>query len=134
MSRTPTEFPITTLIRDLGNDADLLTRSDKWLELERHSTAQRMNELAVALRAIMLAQRIKRLMQQNNMVAVQHLLRDESGQVQDIIIRIMNLPDAMRSLDKQTDTLDAVNTAAQMHGWRADNYDLDTAKSLRSMS
>lgn len=134
MSRLRPEFPLTTLLHDLGDDADLLTRSDQWLEVERRVTATKMNELAVALRAILLAQRVKRLLQQKNMVAVQHLLRDQTGEVRDIIVRIMNLPDAMQSITDHHDTLDSVNAAAQTHGWRADGYDLDTAESLRSVS
>lgn len=122
-----------TQIRELGTDVDLLTRHDNWLETQRHALQSDLEQKATELRAVLLAQRIKRLMQQRNLVAVQQLIRGSEGNIIDIVIRIMNLPDALQQLfDKQTDTLDAVNTAAQVHGWDQDGYDIQASKALRS--
>lgn len=125
------EFPISTLLDDLGEDADLLTRSDRWLETERRATATKMTELARALQSILLAQRIKQRLQQNNMVAVQHLLRDGQGEVSNIMVRIMNLPDAVASIKDAPDTIGKINRIAQMKGWSDDGYDTDTAAKMR---
>lgn len=122
---------LNTMIDDLGDDADLLTRSDEWLEMERQSTATEIDKLANELRAILLAQRIKRQLQQHNLVAVQHLLRSDDGRINDILIRIMNLADALESLEPARDSIDHMNAVAQRHGWHRDGYDLQTSASLR---
>lgn len=123
---------LINLINTLGDDATLLTRSDEWLERERQATAQKMDMLANELRAIMLAQRIKRLLQQKNLVAVQHLLKSEDGKVRDIIIRLMNLPDALQMLRPTEDHLEEFNRIAQIQGWKKDGYDIEASAALRS--
>lgn len=120
-----------TLMHEIGNDADLLTRSDEWLEKERLRTADALQEVANTLRAIQLAQTIKRHLQNKNLVAVQQILRTTNGDVKKIIIKIMSLPDALVLLAKPQDTLDQLNTAAQLHGWNRDGYDLATSAALR---
>jgi len=124
---------ILTLVQELGEDADLLVRHDDWLEAERKSKAAELDRAANELRAIMLAQKIKRALQQKNLVAVQQILKDTDGKVVDIIIKILNLPDALSLLStSQYDTLDQVNFAAQLSGWDNDGYDIATSASLRS--
>lgn len=121
-----------TLMTELGEDADLLTRHDNWLEEERRSKAVELDKAANELRTIILAQRIKTALQQKNLVAVQQILRDTDGKVRDIIIRILNLPDAYVLLAAPQDTLDETNAAAQIHGWDSDGYDVTTSAALRS--
>jgi hypothetical protein len=124
---------LLTRISELGEDADLLTRHDDWLETQRSALQDDLEQKATELRAVLLAQRIKRLLQQKNLVAVQHLIRSSEGKVVDIVIRIMNLPDALQHLlKKPTDTLDEVNAAGQVHGWAKDGYDIPGSKALRS--
>ncbi len=121
-----------TLMKEIGNDADLLTRSDEWLEEERRSKAVELDRAANELRAILLAQKIKRHLQQKNLVAVQQTLRDAGGQVCDIIIKLMNLPDALTLLAApHNDTIDEINAAAQLLGWDKDGYDIRTSAALR---
>jgi hypothetical protein len=118
---------LMTFINDLGEDADLLVRSDVWLENERRETAAELDRCANELRAIQLAQRIKTALQQKNLVAVQELVRSIDGGIQDIVVRILDLPKAMRKLNGNVpqDKLDAVNSIAQVRGWRSDGYDVD---------
>lgn len=123
---------LNTLIYEIGDDADLLTRTDEWLEEERRATAAELDEKANELRAIHLAQRIKKLLQNKNLVAVQQILRTTDGITKDIIIKIMRLPDALLSLRDQSDTLDEINAAAQFMTWGKDGYDLPTSAALRS--
>ena len=120
-------------ITELGEDADLLTRHDDWLETQRNALQGDLEQKATELRAILLAQRIKRLLQQKNLVAVQQLIRSSEGKLVDIVIKIMNLPDALQHLlKKPVDTFDEVNIAAQLHGWDRNGYDIARSKSLRS--
>ena len=124
---------LLNLMTEIGEDADLLTRSDEWLEEERRATASELDRKAQELRAVLLAQRIKKLLQQKNLVAVQQLLRTADGEMQDIIVRIMNLPDAMHLLSSRQDTLDELSTAAQQITWNNDGYDLIRSAALRSV-
>ena len=116
---------------ELGEDSDLLVRHDDWLENQRRVTASELDQNANQLRAVLLAQRIKIALQQKNLVAVQELVRDEKGEIVDIAIKIMSLPDALQRLLKTRDTLDEVNAAGQVYGWDIDGYDVPTSKQLR---
>jgi hypothetical protein len=120
------------LLNDIGEDADLLTRSDDWLEQERRSVAADLDTKARELEKILMATRIKRLLQQKNLVAVQQLLKNADGETKDIIIRLMKLPDAMSLMEQPADTLDEVNAAAQCMTWEKDGYDLSTSRALRT--
>lgn len=122
---------LTTLIRDLGDDANLIIKSDRWLETERRDCAGEINDLAEKLRSIMVAQNAKRILQQSNMVAVQELTRTDEGDVADIVITIANLPDAIQSLNNPADTNDQVNAAAQILTWGDDGYDVPASAALR---
>ena len=116
-----------TLINDLGEDADLLTCSDEWLESERRSTATELDRCANELRAIHLAQRIKRALQQKNLVAVQELVRTIDGDIQDVLIRILDLPKAVRKIRNSAvhDHIDILNAITQYQGWKKDGYDVE---------
>lgn len=122
---------ILNLISEIGDDADLLTRSDEWLEEERRATATELDKKTQELRIVLLAQRIKSLLQQKNLVAVRQLLHTTDGQTKDIIIKIMNLPDALRLLSEPQDTLDEVNSTAQHLTWNKDGYDITRSAALR---
>lgn len=119
------------LLNDIGEDADLLTRSDEWLEQERTLVASQLDEKARELEKVLLAQKIKKLLQQKNLVAVQQILRTADGEMKDIIVRLMKLPDAISLIDKQQDTVDEVNAAAQFMTWDNDGYDIATSRALR---
>ena len=123
---------LLSLIQEIGNDADLLIRNDDWLEEERRVTATELDQKAQELRAILLAQRIKRLLQQKNQVAVQEILRTTDGTTKDIIIKIMNLPNALHMLSSPQDTLDELNSAAQLINWDSDGYNLSDSAALRA--
>ena len=123
---------VDNLMNMLGSDVELVTRSDQWLEEQRKAVASKMNDLASELRAIMLAQRIKTLLQQRNMVAINHILRDEDGRVTDMIIRILNLPDAISLLGSNKNKIDKVNRDMHINSWNEDGYDVETSATLRS--
>lgn len=116
-----------TLINDLGDDADLLLWSDEWLESERRIAATELDRCANELHAIHLAQRIKRALQQKNLVAVQELVMDADGDVRDILIRILKLPEAVRRANElyPHDSMVMANLIAQHYGWQTDGYDVD---------
>lgn len=118
-------------MEEIGQDADLLTRSDEWLERERIRRSEELAQAAQELQAVLVAQKIKRQLQQKNLVAAQQILRDADGEVKSIIIRIMNLPDALSMLST-TDTLDEINVAGQLMAWEKDGYDLCTSAALRA--
>src|SRR5262245_54473098 len=102
-----------TLIRDLGDNADLLTHSDPWLDSQYRAVAQEMDRLAQELSSLKLARQIKKQLQQRNIVAVQHLVKDANGEIIDVVINLMGLPDALKSLEHAHDTADYANRQAQ---------------------
>ena len=120
------------MLNDLGNDADLITRHDDWLEEERKSLAANLDNIANELRAVILAQKIKRALQQQNLVAIQELIKDETGEVVDLVLKIMPLPSALsRTNIRRDNILDILLDKAQQEGWRRDGYDLKRSAKLR---
>jgi len=118
-------------INELGQDSTLLTRHDDWLETQRASLQGDLEDKATQLKAVLLAQRIKRALQQKNLVAVQQLIKSNDGDVVDIVINIMKLPDALLALRTETTELDKANAQAQIFGWDRDGYDTVTSSKLR---
>ena len=123
---------LTTLLEQIQkDDIDLLCKSDEWLENERRIKAELAHKSICELQSVMLVQRIKRMLQQKNLVAMQQIVRDDKDSIQDIIVRIVNLPDALAMVSQSTDTLDEANFAAQLSGWEDDGYDLEKSAKLR---
>jgi hypothetical protein len=122
-----------TLLKDLTDkdDVDLLTKSDAWLEAHRHELAASMNELSGQYAAVLTAQRLKRMLQQTNHVAVQRLVTDQNGQVEDIAISLMPLKEAIKALQFPGVTVGLSNASEQLHCWENDGYDVDTTAALR---
>lgn len=114
-----------------ADDADLLVKSDEWLENERRDKAELANKAISELKSIMLVQSIKRMLQQKNLVAMQQIVRDEHNSIQDVIIRIVNLPDALAMTSQPHDIIDSINSIAQIDGWESDGYDITRSAALR---
>jgi hypothetical protein len=112
-----------TLIKDLGEDADLLTRSDAWLEQERRATAAELNRTAQELRAIQIAQRIKKALQQKNLVAARKLIRGLYG-IEGVAVQVQKLSKALEEMRDPADLYDYFNTQEQLGSWKSDGYDV----------
>ena len=50
------------MMHEMGNDADLLTRSDEWLDSHRKYLSATMSELAEELDVILIAQKYKNVL------------------------------------------------------------------------
>ena len=116
---------LTSQIKQLGEDnIDLLARHDQWLENQRIETQSRLDRNVTELQNIISAQQIKRRLQQKNLVAVQKIVRDNNGNMVDMTIDIMKLPDALVYLNATENTMDDMNNSAQLCGLSLDGYDL----------
>ena len=102
---------------ELGNDIDLLTKSDRWLELQRAKVSQDLGIMLDDLRKIMAAIKIKRNLQQTNRVAVR--LPDDFGDS----VEILSLREAIKTL-KLFDEPQKSRYAPQIRLWEADGYDV----------
>ena len=111
------------IIEQLGDDADLLTKSDEWLLGQKLKLSQDMSLLAMELKKILLALQIKTRLQQTNLVAVRR--SEQIFNMLDEIIEIMPLPDAVRALQDEPDH------SGQLCIWAHDGYDVDTAMAMR---
>jgi len=122
---------LMNLIKQLGEDFDLLTLSDEWLEEERKSVSSDLERCAKELKAIIIAQRAKKLLQDKNMVAVQSLVKSNDGNITDVLINIMSLPEALELLSQaDKDSLSDILIHAQIEGWNKDGHDLKNSFQL----
>ena len=116
------------MIHEIGEDADLLTRSDEWLDSQRRYISVQMSKLADELGAILIAQKYKIKLQEKNLVAIIEMEEDD---VIDAVVKVMPLPDAISQLDKSTSSVGKLNKEAQHKNWEDDGYDIQTSSSLR---
>jgi len=105
------------IIDELGDDAELLTRSDAWLAALESKLGQQTTIILHDLEKIQRSIRIKQRLQQQNLVAVKRTVH--SGPLSDEIIEVLPLPKAVR-LVGHTDCRDQINI------WAADGYDVQT--------
>lgn len=114
------------VIQSLGEDVVLLTRPDNWLAQRKLAISGQLSILAEELRALENATKIKRKMQDKNLVAVKHW-KDTDG-LPDEVIEIMELPEAVTLLAKDEHSYDS---RGQINVWKSDGYDTETARQLR---
>jgi len=121
---------LTNIIETIGEDVELITRSDGWLDREYQSCADKMDELAQYMRALQLAKQIKIILSHKNAVPLRQIIRDNQGNPAKIILRLMSLPDAILTIEKPQTEEDELNIASQVLTWQRDGYDLDTSAKL----
>jgi hypothetical protein len=107
------------IIDELGDSAELLTKSDVWLTAVETKLSQSLTNLLHDLEQIQTAIRIKQRLQQNNRVAIRRQVRN--GRMSDEVIEILPLPRAIQLANK-TDR-DQINI------WAADGYDVQAVMS-----
>ncbi|MCK9557557.1 MAG: hypothetical protein M0R50_05900 [Candidatus Cloacimonetes bacterium] len=107
------------IIEELGDNAELLTKSDAWLAIMEEKLGQDLTILLHDLDQIQTAIRIKQRLQQNNRVAVKRPVR--SGKISDEVIEILPLTKAVK-VANQTSHSDQINI------WAADGYDIATVQ------
>ena len=125
---------IDHLLEEIGEDADLLTKSDAWLEEEHRYHAGQVAKNIEELQAINLAIKIKKLLQDKNLVPLQMLKRDDNGQISDILVEILKLPEAIRVLEVRHDYIDELNAAGHLLLWQNDGYDIPTSMDIAQRS
>ena len=113
------------MIHEIGEDADLLARSDEWLDSQRKHITLQMSTLADELGAVLIAQKYKVKLQEKNLVAVMEIEEDNAF---DTVVKVMSLPDAINQLKFSTSKL---NKKAQYKNWEDDGYDIQTSSLLR---
>jgi len=115
------------LLEAIRHDADLLTKSDAWLEEEKNYFTEQMRKSIEELKPILLAIAIKQKLQQQNMVPRQKFIRGSTGQIENVVIDFCKLPEALRDmLNNGRDTLDQLIAAGNVATWQIDGYDVNT--------
>lgn len=123
---------LNVMLYDLKGELDLITKSDQWLNQEKISLSADIDEKVKDLEKILLAMKIKNMLQSKNMVAVQQIIKTSQGGIKDIVIKIMSLPDAIDLYDKSENEIDKANYLQHIDNWAKDGYDIQLSKALRS--
>lgn len=125
------------ITQQLGADTDLLMLPDDWLDNESQSIQQKMALMAEELDRILIAKRVKRVLQQENRVAVRYMELDENGQPTGIVVKICTLPEALLLLENHRNDPNVPSDVArdnanqQIVVWRRDGYDVENSKKIR---
>lgn len=123
---------LNILLSELKTELELITKTDQWLEQEKISLSADIDEKVKELEKILIAMKIKSMLQNKNMVAVKQIIKTANGNIKDMVIRIMSLPDAI-DLCAQTDNeIDRVNYLQHISDWAKDGYDIKLSKALRT--
>ena len=107
------------IIDALGDNAELLTKSDTWLAILESKLGQNLTILLHDLEQVQTAIRIKQRLQQNNLVALKRVIR--RGRISDEVIEILPLPKAVQAVN-ETAYRDQINI------WAADGYDVQAVQ------
>ncbi len=122
---------VLAIMNEIGDDAELLLVPDEWLENQRLYIQQKMALMAERLDGVLTAQRVKRQLQQSNLVAIR-CVEKHNGQPSDIIIKVCPITEALTRLsdEKRDPTIPSdvsdENAKQQICVWRSDGYDIDT--------
>lgn len=123
---------LSTLLYELKGELDLITKTDEWLDREKVSLSADIDEKVKELEKILLAMKVKNILQSKNMVAVKQIIKTQEGGIKDIVLRIMSLPDAIELYNKSDNHLEEVQYLQNITAWEKDGYDIITSKALRS--
>lgn len=116
------------LIRDLGDNVELLLRPESYLDNQINDITSRMQLLAQEYLTTVTAKKYKRVLQNENQVAVRLLEKDSKGMIIDVVVKIVSLQEAVnRLLDEDSDP----TAELQMHTIANEGYDLDLYLNLR---
>jgi hypothetical protein len=121
------------LLEAIREDADLLTKTDMWLEEEKNYFTEQLRKNIEELKPILLAIAIKQKLQQQNMVPRQKFIRNSTGQIENVVIDFCKLPEALKDMVYNSkDTLDQLIAAGNIATWQIDGYDVNTCMQMTS--
>lgn len=121
------------LLEAIREDADLLTKTDMWLEEEKNYFTEQLRKTIEELKPILLAIAIKQKLQQQNMVPRQKFIRSNTGQIENVVIDFCKLPEALKDIVYNSkDTLDQLMAAGNIATWQIDGYDVNTCMQMTS--
>lgn len=96
---------LSTLIHDLGDDADLILKSDKWLEEQGMYLSSLLDRYTKEYKAIKAAQSVKRILQSQNMAAVDRSSLDTKSIAQQNI-EFVKVPELVNHLITKPESSD----------------------------
>ncbi len=96
---------LSALIQDLGEDAELILKSDKWLEEQSQYLSSLLDRYTKEYKAIKAAQSVKRILQNQNMTAVDRSSID-SNQKPGQTIELVKVPELINHIIKKPETTD----------------------------
>lgn len=115
---------LSQLIRDLGDDADLILKSDKWLLDKQEQLACLLDQYTKEYKAIRAAKAVKSILQSQNLIAVQRQTLQGTSSAD---IEIAKLPQASERFAQlpENDIAHAIPTLVD------DGYDIIQSYLLR---
>jgi hypothetical protein len=120
------------LMEAIKEDADLLTKSDKWLQEEKNCYIGQLQTIIDELKPIMLALVIKQKLQQKNIVPQQKIMRDKDGNINDVVIEFCKLHEALNSIiNAKSDQYDQLIAADNIATWHNDGYDVEICLNMK---
>lgn len=120
------------MMLQLAGDLDLLVTSDEWLNQERIYLAADIDQKVRELEKVILAKKIKCILQNKNMVAVKQIIKTDNGNIKDVVVKLMSLPDAIDLMEQYDDKMGRASYLNQINNWETDGYDIESSKALRA--
>jgi hypothetical protein len=111
---------------DVRQDADLLTRSDNWLNTQIKLLEEEYSKIGKELGLFKLVLKAKQAMYDSGLVAIHQFMRNENGEIDDMVIKLVKADQAIRQLNKNGNDEDALlYKMGQMTCWDNDNIKVD---------
>lgn len=110
----------------IRQDADLLTRSDSWLNTQIKVLEEEHSKIGSELGVLRLVLKYKKAMYENGLVAVHEIMRDEHGEIDDMVIKLVRATTAKKCLnDNGNDTAALLCKMGQLTCWESDKVNVN---------
>jgi len=111
---------------EVTQEADLLTRSNNWLNVQIKLLEDEHSKIGKELGLLKLVLKVKKAMYKNGLVAIHQFCRDQNGDIDDMVIRLVKADQAVKRLDDNgNDEPALLYKMGQMTCWDNDQVKVD---------
>lgn len=117
---------LTSLIQDLGEDAELILMSDKWLSQQEAFLSAELDRITAEYKSVIAAKKVKRILQNQNMIAVDRpaKLEIEIAKVPEVLKNMTSINSGDIKADNAQSIIESLGMSRILPVMLDDGYDI----------
>ena len=117
---------LTSLIQDLGEDAELILMSDKWLSQQEAFLSAELDRITAEYKSVIAAKKVKRILQNQNMIAVDRpaKLEIEIAKVPEVLKNMTSMNSGDIKADNAQSIIESLGMSRILPVMLDDGYDI----------